>query len=85
MASISGFAAAFSVEPTTYRKAKPESDRLLDSRALGATASGIKVSSGQLAIPSRQSELDLPQADDVKINDIGPVMRGAGNGSNWCP
>jgi hypothetical protein len=41
--------------------------------ALGATASGTKVSSGQLAIPSRQSEIDLPQADNVKINDIGPV------------
>src|SRR5580700_1763308 len=27
----------------------------------------------ELVIPSRQSELDLPQADDVRINDIGPV------------
>src|ERR1700759_4970821 len=33
-----------------------------------------------LAIPSQQSELDLPQADDIRINDLGPVMRAAGNG-----
>ncbi len=26
-------------------------------------------------IPPQQSELDLPQADDVRINDIAPVMR----------
>jgi putative SOS response-associated peptidase YedK len=31
-----------------------------------------------LRIPPRQSELDLPQADDVHINDIAPVMRAAG-------
>jgi hypothetical protein len=24
-----------------------------------------------LAIPSHQSELDLPQADDIRINDTG--------------
>ncbi len=30
-----------------------------------------------LTIPSHQSELDLPQADDIKINDTGPVMRAA--------
>jgi putative SOS response-associated peptidase YedK len=33
----------------------------------------------QLGIPSRQSELDLPQADDIRINDAGPVMRAADN------
>ena len=33
-----------------------------------------------LGIPTDQSELDLPQADDIKINDTGPVMRAAGNG-----
>ena len=32
-----------------------------------------------LGIPTQQSELDLPAADDIKINDIGPVMRAAGN------
>jgi hypothetical protein len=31
-----------------------------------------------LTIPSHQSELDLPQADDIRINDTGPVMRAAG-------
>ena len=28
-----------------------------------------------LAIPSHQSELDLPQADDIRIHDTGPLMR----------
>jgi putative SOS response-associated peptidase YedK len=30
-----------------------------------------------LGIPSHQSELDLPQADDIRIGDTGPVMRSA--------
>jgi putative SOS response-associated peptidase YedK len=30
-----------------------------------------------VTIPPRQSELDLLQADDVRINDIAPVMRAA--------
>lgn len=34
----------------------------------------------ELGIPTGQTEADLPQADDIKINDIGPVMRAAGNG-----
>jgi putative SOS response-associated peptidase YedK len=29
----------------------------------------------ELVFPSHQSEFDLPQADDVRINDLGPVMR----------
>ncbi|THK33590.1 SOS response-associated peptidase, partial [Ensifer sp. MPMI2T] len=29
-------------------------------------------------IASHQTELDLPQADDVRIGDTGPVMRAAG-------
>ena len=33
-----------------------------------------------LEIPSYQSELDLPRADDIKIGDIGPVMRAAASG-----
>ncbi|WP_037088407.1 SOS response-associated peptidase [Neorhizobium vignae] len=33
-----------------------------------------------LEIPTRQTELDLPQADDIRIGDTGPVMRMAGNG-----
>jgi hypothetical protein len=33
-----------------------------------------------LGIPTQQSELDLPQANDIRINDLGPVMRAAGNG-----
>src|ERR1700730_15665889 len=38
-----------------------------------------------LGIPTQQSELDLPQADDIKINDLGPVMRAAGNGIELAP
>ncbi len=34
----------------------------------------------ELGVPTQQIELDLPQADDIKINDMGPVMRAAGNG-----
>jgi putative SOS response-associated peptidase YedK len=33
----------------------------------------------ELGIPTQQTELDLPQSDDVKINDMGPVMRATGN------
>lgn len=33
----------------------------------------------ELDIPTQQSELDLPQADDIRINDMGPVMRATGN------
>jgi len=33
----------------------------------------------ELGIPTQQTELDLPQANDVRINDQGPVMRAAGN------
>jgi hypothetical protein len=38
-----------------------------------------------LAIPSHQSELDLPQADDIRINDTGPVMRAAGDAIELVP
>jgi putative SOS response-associated peptidase YedK len=34
----------------------------------------------ELGIPTQQSELDLPQSDLVRINDMAPVMRAAGNG-----
>ncbi|MEA2941633.1 MAG: hypothetical protein QOD09_2162 [Bradyrhizobium sp.] len=33
----------------------------------------------ELGIPTQQSELDLAVADDIRINDMGPVMRAAGN------
>jgi putative SOS response-associated peptidase YedK len=32
-----------------------------------------------LTIPSHHSEFDLPRADDIRINDTGPVVRGAGD------
>jgi hypothetical protein len=33
-----------------------------------------------LGIRTQQSELDLPQEDDIRINDLAPVMRAAGSG-----
>ena len=33
----------------------------------------------ELGLPTREGDADLPQADDIKINDVGPVMRAAGN------
>ena len=39
----------------------------------------------ELGVPTEQSELDLPQADDIKVNDVGPVMRAAGNGVELVP
>jgi putative SOS response-associated peptidase YedK len=39
----------------------------------------------ELGIPSRQSKHDLPQADDIRINDIAPVMRAAGNDVELTP
>ena len=38
-----------------------------------------------LDMPAHQDELDLPQADDIRINDTGPVMRAAGNGIELAP
>jgi hypothetical protein len=38
-----------------------------------------------LAIPGHESELDLPQADDIRINDTGPVMRATGNQIELVP
>ena len=38
-----------------------------------------------LGTPTDQSECDLPQADDIRINDVGPVMRAAGNGIELAP
>ena len=31
-------------------------------------------------VPTQQSELDLPPANDVRIRDVAPVIRAAGNG-----
>ncbi|SFB60386.1 hypothetical protein SAMN03159496_05684 [Rhizobium sp. NFR07] len=36
-----------------------------------------------LGIPSHQTELDMPQADDIKIGDTAPVIRAADDG--WYP
>jgi putative SOS response-associated peptidase YedK len=39
----------------------------------------------ELGIPTEESEADLPQADDIRVNEIGPVMRVAGNGVELVP
>ena len=39
----------------------------------------------ELGVPTQQSEIDLPQADHIRINDIGPVMRASGNGIELAP
>jgi len=39
----------------------------------------------ELGIPTGQTEAELVQADDIKIGDIGPVMRAAGNGIELVP
>jgi putative SOS response-associated peptidase YedK len=39
----------------------------------------------ELGVPAHQTEIDLPQADDIMINDMGPVMRAAGNSIELVP
>ncbi len=34
----------------------------------------------ELDTPAAESEADLPQADDIRIGDLGPVIRAKGNG-----
>jgi putative SOS response-associated peptidase YedK len=38
------------------------------------------VRAAELATPESESPADLPQADNVRIGDVGPVLRAAGNG-----
>ena len=39
----------------------------------------------ELGVPTQQSGTDLPRADRIRINDIGPVMRASGNGIELAP
>jgi hypothetical protein len=39
----------------------------------------------ELGIPAHQSADDLPQAPDIRIGDIGPVMRASGNVIELAP
>jgi len=39
----------------------------------------------ELGIPTRQSERDLPNADEIRVNDMGPVMHVAGNCVELAP
>jgi putative SOS response-associated peptidase YedK len=39
----------------------------------------------ELGIPTNQGAGDLPQADDIRVNEAGPVMRVAGNGVELVP
>ena len=38
-----------------------------------------------LPLPAQQSERDLPQADDIRVKDLAPVMRAAGNAVELTP
>jgi len=39
----------------------------------------------ELGVPAEQSERDLQQSDDIRVNDAGPVMRIAGNVVELAP
>jgi hypothetical protein len=39
----------------------------------------------ELGIPTQQTDLDMPQADHIRINDIGPVMQASGNAIELVP
>jgi putative SOS response-associated peptidase YedK len=39
------------------------------------------VRAAALTTPASESAADLPQADDIRIGDMGPVLRAAGNGA----
>ncbi|MGQ3672045.1 SOS response-associated peptidase [Xanthobacter sp. TB0136] len=39
----------------------------------------------ELGIPTQQSELDLPQFDEIRINQMGPVMRARDNLMELAP
>ena len=39
----------------------------------------------ELATPAAETEADLPRADDIRIGDMGPVLRAAGNGVELVP
>ena len=43
------------------------------------------VEAGELATPASEIEADLPQADDLKIGDVGPVLVVSGNGVELKP
>jgi hypothetical protein len=43
------------------------------------------LAAAELALPEHQGDADLPQADDIRIGDIGPVLREAGNGVELAP
>ncbi len=39
------------------------------------------VRASELATPASEGPADLPPADDIRIGDLGPVLRAAGNGA----
>jgi putative SOS response-associated peptidase YedK len=39
----------------------------------------------ELGVPTQQTELDLPESDEIRIKDLAPVMRAAGNGIELVP
>ena len=48
-------------------------------------SSGIKQLELELGVPTDQGESELPQADDVRVNETGPLMRVAGNVIEFVP
>jgi hypothetical protein len=38
----------------------------------------------ELGLPAEASALDLPQADDIRVNEPGPVMRISTTSSSSC-
>ena len=43
------------------------------------------VRAAELDTPASETEADLPQADDIKVGDLGPVIRAKGNGIELIP
>lgn len=39
------------------------------------------IRAAELSTPASESAADLPQAEDIRIGDMGPVVRAAGNGA----
>jgi putative SOS response-associated peptidase YedK len=39
----------------------------------------------ELGVPTEQDSADLPRADDIRVNERGPMMRVAGNGVELVP
>lgn len=61
----------------TVRHSLMHVQRLRTARPLGRSCKMMQHC--ELGVPMHRTKLDLPQADDIKINDRGPAMGAAGN------